>query len=983
MKRLFLLGCILSCGVAGAVIDCPDVLSFKETGYHENGWFDYLVGIHSGGDGALFDKMEKFLLSPLYPAPIRKVVLSVKATATAPKRYLRLWPLMNATEVGTNVLDCAVTSVEESGKFQFVSFDFDEALSVDAFRLSLDGSGSAGNWRIEKICVVYGEKTESEDEKLKEFANELPVPTNFRVVDFSKTSLTLAADAVDESAGYRFRISRLVGMPLTVMREDFDSVADSLKMSTGWTLTSENAKLSACTETDGISYVDKDGSLVVRALKIDKGSAESEPVQVEICSPELPEPVTGYSFVSKRASGNDTSNVVTVWGRVAGSETWQPFMSNAVPVSTSLTMTEGAVDSEDGIVQVKFVLSASSALTCRPCALDTLRVIYGGNEKREAVETGTEVFAEPSYSTNGLTTARYECQVQTVGSSYRDSSWSAPLVLDLCWADLTVSAPTGIVTSTSGGMLTVSWEPVVGADHYLVDIVSVDDPELFAVRSQKTSSVTLTLAVPAVGDYTVTVTAVAPGGRAKTASDEMTATVVLDELGEVTAEALDRTTIAAKWKPIPLAESYQAKLVRISGDTETLEYGWTAADRMIVLPEGWTSEVEWEGDSWSSSGAYYPRLPYTDCWIASPAYDRPITRLVCRYKCGTSSSAILENTRFKLEVADGDGRWTTLVETAVTTKLSELTRSFAAAQNIRRIRLTSCSTSKKSQGDVAIGKLSLTVGEETYVEADSQAATKGEVTFVGLDPSARYRVVVAPQPSESGTSSSTTVDLAHERFRMTGAIPLSTIRHGLYEESFDSLSGMDSDTETRKAELDWWQLFKGSGEVDKLLYTAGTNRTTGGVYVFGGNEGFPLLGTLATSSTGCSVGLAFRNDCGVPVDVTSLAFDTVQRNLKGKAATYALEVLVAANEAGIDAAGDWMPIPIPEVAPCLTEFPDGEAEYRQSLTVADTLPELRIPAGSVFLVRWRHEKLSGGPMMAIDNVRIEFHRNTGLSISVK
>ena len=60
MKRLFLLGCILSCGVAGAVIDCPDVLSFKETGYHENGWFDYLVGIHSGGDGALFDKMEKF-----------------------------------------------------------------------------------------------------------------------------------------------------------------------------------------------------------------------------------------------------------------------------------------------------------------------------------------------------------------------------------------------------------------------------------------------------------------------------------------------------------------------------------------------------------------------------------------------------------------------------------------------------------------------------------------------------------------------------------------------------------------------------------------------------------------------------------------------------------------------------------------------------------------------------------------------------------
>ena len=172
MKRLFLFCCIMSCGVVGAAIDCPDVLSFKETGYHENCWFDYQVGIHSDNDGVLFDRMDKFLLSPLYPAPIRKVVLRVRSTAMAPNRYLRLWPLMNAKEVGTNVLDRAVKSVDKKDEYQFVSFDFDEALSVDAFRLSLDGSGSAGNWRIAKICVVYGEKTESEDAELKAFAND-------------------------------------------------------------------------------------------------------------------------------------------------------------------------------------------------------------------------------------------------------------------------------------------------------------------------------------------------------------------------------------------------------------------------------------------------------------------------------------------------------------------------------------------------------------------------------------------------------------------------------------------------------------------------------------------------------------------------------------------------------------------------------------------------------------------------------------------
>ena len=972
----------MSCGVVGAAIDCPDVLSFKETGYHENRWFDYQVGIHSDNDGVLFDKMDKFLLSPLYPAPIRKVVLRVRATAMAPNRYLRLWPLMNAKEVGTNVLDRAVKSVDKKDEYQFVSFDFDEALSVDAFRLSLDGSGSAGNWRIAKICVVYGEKTESEDAELKAFANELPVPENFRVVDFSKTAMMVAADAVDESIGYRFRISRLTGIPRTVVREDFDSIADNLQMSLGWSLISENAKVTACTETTDKSYIDSKGSSVMRALKIARDELASGDVRVEITSPVVSDAVTGYSFVSKRSS-NESSNCVTVYGCKHGSEEWQA-LGGPFAMGTSMTTTEGTVDATLNIDRVRFVFTARSDSTCRPCALDTLRVMYGGNESREVVDAGTEVFAQPAYSTNDLTTARYECQVQAVGSSYRDSSWSAPLVLDLNWADLTVSAPTGIVTSAAEGMLTVSWDPVDGADHYLVDVVSVDDPELFAVRSLKATSVTLTLAVPSVGDYRVTVTAVAPGGRARAASDETTATVVLDKLGEVQAEALDRTTIAANWKTIPLAENYRAKLVKVTGDTETLEYGWTVEDKKIVLPEGWTSEREWGRDSWSSSsGTYCPRLPYTGCWIAGPAYSRPITKLVCRYKSGTSSVDTLTNTLFKLEVADGAGRWMTLAETAVTTKLSELVQSFTAAQDIRSVRLTSGSKSKKYQGDVAIGKLLLTLGEETHVEVGSQTVTKGEVTFGGLDPSARYRVVVVPQPSEGGASASTTVDLAHERFRTTGAIPLSTLSHGLYQESFDSLSGMASDTDTRKADLDWWQLFKGSGETDKLLYTAGTNRTTGGVYVFGESKDSPSLGTLAISSTGCSVGLAFRNDCGMPVDVTSLAFDTIQRNLKGKETTYALEVLVVANETGIDADGDWKPIPIPVVAPCLWEFPDGAPDYRQSVTVSDSLPNLKIPAGGVFLVRWRHEKMAGGPMMAIDNVRIEFRKITGFSVSVK
>lgn len=983
MKKILLCGFALSCLTSAATIDCPDVKTFNGTGYYAGGWFDYLVSVHSDGDALLFSDKTRYVVSPHYPRPIRKVVLSVYATQADPARYLRLLPYVNGHEMTTNQFDVAVRHLAVAEEYEFVTFDFDETQSVDAFRLSLDGVGSAGSWRVAKICVVYGTREADEDVRLKEFANELPMPEDPRVVDFTKTSLSLAATAVEEAVGYRFRISRLEGTPLSECREDFDSIADGLKMSDGWTLSCANAKVFACTESSGSTYVDKEGSSVMRALKIEKGNETSTPVRVEIISPRVPEVVKGYSFASKRSSG-DASNAVVVYGRKEGSVTWEQLDDAAFAIGTSMTTTEKGVDENEGIVQVKFVFVAEDPANCRPCALDTLRVIYGGNESRELVESGTEVLPSPAYTANGLETARYEYQVQAVGGRHRDSSWTPPQVLDLNWADLTVSAPTGIVTDAADGKLTVSWTPVDGADHYLVTVVSVDDPDQFALCNQKTAATTLTLAVPHVGDYAVTVTAVAPGGRATAASAETTGTVVLDELGDVTVEAVDRQTIVATWKTIPLAESYQAKLVRVSGNAETVEYGWQAEEKRILLPEGWSSHVEWEHDSWTSSSTSCPRLPYTGCWIASSDRGQPITKLVCRYKCGGSSAAVLDCTRMLVEVYEGSGGWKTLAETTVSTKLTELSQTFEASRDVRCVRLTCLSVSARTMGDVAIGKVALTYGAETHAEVDSVSVAKGEATFRGLDPKGRYRVVVAPQPSEGVTSSSTTIDLANERFRMTGAIPLGTLRHCLYEESFDCLSNVVADTQTRKCGLDWWQLFKGSGEVEKLLYTAGTARTTGGVYAFGGTEGAPMLGTLATSTLGCTVGLAFRNDGTTPIDVQAISFETVQRTLKGKTATYELEYLLTDGACGIDAEGDWQSLVIPETASCLDAFPNGD-DYRMSvsLTTGMGLPTLRIPAGGVFILRWQHKKLAGGPMMAIDDVRVEFRKSVGFCLLVK
>ena len=232
-------------------------------------------------------------------------------------------------------------------------------------------------------------------------------------------------------------------------------------------------------------------------------------------------------------------------------------------------------------------------------------------------------------------------------------------------------------------------------------------------------------------------------------------------------------------------------------------------------------------------------------------------------------------------------------------------------------------------------------------------------------------MVVTPQPSENSTSSSTTIDLATERFRETDAVSVQSLKGGLYEESFASLTSVTGDTETRKVALDHWQFFKGSGVTDKLLFTSGTSRTTGGVYAFADGADVSL-GTLATSTMGASVGLAFRNDGEAPVAVKGLSFDTIQRSFKSNEATYVLEWLVTDGATGIGTEGDWQAVEIPKTAPYVEAPPEGETRYRQSVTVTDGLPSQRIPVGGVLIFRWRHEKVSSGPMMAIDNVRIEF-----------
>lgn len=981
MKRLLLVAVVFMWGlVAESASDCPNFLDLVGTGYHTNNWYGMSLTVDSDGKYLQFNANEKFLLSPRYPAPIRKIVLNVGASADSPKRTMRIHPLFSGAEDTTEKPEWAIDGLVKNVFKPFV-FDFHPSENVDAVRICIDGS--SGSIYVNGILILYGDKEAGEDELLRQFAQQLPVPENLRASSFTSTSLTVAADAVGGGgvSGYRFVVDKLEGMPRTERRENFVSAP---ALSSGWTYGETNGvTLGQYVGTSSSSYPDNktasDGGVALKIVPDGKDDA-----LVEILSPFVAENITECSFVCK-ASSNGSSDQVRVFGRTGTDAAWAEI-GVATAVSSSKAYVTNAVPFADGIRQVKFEFAATLGSTAN-CGLDTLRIVYGGNETRMRVWEDEEPRTVPICELKNLAAnARYAFRAQAVAdpladSPCRDSSWTEEQVVDLSWATITVTPPADVDWESNGGKMTVRWTAVEGADHYLVTVAPTDDPDHPVVENAKATGTSLVVTIPAAGEYGVTVTAVSPGGLSVATAEAVIGEVGVGALASVTLKAVDRQVIEASWSKVALAESYQAKLVKVGGTAETIEYGWpTDGNGRCVAPDGWTVSEGWNdprcANTWTNGGVAYPALSYTGCALESDDRGQAITKVNCAYKCGNTSKSVLANTRLAVYATSFGGDWRLIEKVPVSGSLDSLKLSFKPEEDVRQIRLAAeKDLDFGSDANVRLGKLSIVYGEETRSEVESVRVTETKATFGNLDAKGKYVVTVVPQPSEGDALGATSpvVDLAAEIFRKTGAVPLSEVKDDLYVADFTGLATMTADFEARSVKLDYWQFGKGSGEPEKLLYTTGTNRTTGGVYAFCDKDRTPesfMLGTLATSTYGCSVGISFRNDTDGAFEVKSLAFDSVQRTFKSAKASYALEWLLTDGATGIDAEGEWQPLEIPETAPFVAGDSEATGEFRQSVAVTDGLPT-RIPVGSVLILRWRHEKGASGPAMAIDNVKLE------------
>ena len=984
VKRLWAVVSVLGVSLAvQAACDQPDVADFGGTGYHEGNWYSYQLDVVNKTN-LQFGSGSDFLLSPRYGAPIRKIVLSVMKVGSA-TRTLAVRPLFDGVESDESNAEWSVPNdqLDSSAACNFI-FDFSPDEKVDAFRI-VGGSGS-GSVNVSKLLVFYGDKDADEDAKLLELAQQLPTPQNLRIAELNSEShaLTLAVDLVDQATGYRFVLEHLTGLPRTEVCEDF---AGAPELSAGWTLgKTNNVKLTMAT---GTTYPDnKTANGDEAALFIQKGD-KAEQVKVEILSPEVGAAVTECSFMSKRAS-SDSSDRIMVYGRKRNAAEWDGI-GDGMDVSTSRVWTTNAVPAEADYCQIKFVFTADPS-TCRNCALDTLRVVYGGNEERTEVVSGGKVVSVPTCTFGGLEgDGRYAYRVQAVwqdggGTAYRDSSWTDEQRFEMAWASVSVEPPTGIDWDVDGNKMTVRWDAVAGADHYLVTVVLTDDPEHPVVQNAKAAGTSFAVTVPAAGEYSVQVTAVSPGGLKTAVSKRTVDEVGVGMLASVSLKAVERQSVEASWTKVPLAEGYQARLVRVGGTAETVEYGWpTDENGRCLLPAGWrASSAGWDDpeydNKWTSGGVSYPALTRTGWHLESGDCGKPITKVSCAYKCGSSSKAA--NTLLGVYAKAADGDWHRVDSLSTSTSLATFNVTFRPEDDVRQLRFAADGVQDFKDVNLCLGKLTLVYGEEERSVVESVRVTDTKVAFRNLDPNGRYEVVVVPLPSEGESLGATSkaVDLSQEKFRLTGAYPLSLAAGGRYDEDFQSLTTTParvsgSKVETRSLDLDYWQLNQGAGAAETATYSSKANLTTGGIYVLSDEaheaDSF-RLGTLATGSYGCTLGIALKNDTEQNLTVTNLSFKTVQRTFKAKTASYAFEWLVTDGATGVDAEGDWHPVDIAPTAPYVAGDAEATGEFVQTISIGETadLPG-KLQPGSVLILRWRHAKGASGPAMGIDDVKVE------------
>lgn len=304
------------------------------------------------------------------------------------------------------------------------------------------------------------------------------------------------------------------------------------------------------------------------------------------------------------------------------------------------------------------------------------------------------------------------------------------------------------------------------------------------------------------------------------------------------------------------------------------------------------------------------------------------------------------------------------------------------------------SASGKSQYRTILDEVTILKGYSEGVSEPDYTADKVAVegTAYAMESLASCEWTFAVEALDSAgaviSASTNTVDLANPPPRpVIDAVSLSEMRRRgrerIWSEDFSSFANVFP---KGKNTVDWlngttlahWQAYCGGEPVTVLKRNFGGNKQTG-LYAYwaaGEIEETYSLGTMMSGQADQYVyGLSFVNDTAFSVRKIAVGFDGMQFGFNNnEVQDMFCEYLVTNELASVAVDGDW------RICDSLTYRTTKDSESGLTsgvdMPVATALsaeiPDINVPAGSYFMIRWRRNAVSNSAAMAIDNVSVVF-----------
>ena len=232
------------------------------------------------------------------------------------------------------------------------------------------------------------------------------------------------------------------------------------------------------------------------------------------------------------------------------------------------------------------------------------------------------------------------------------------------------------------------------------------------------------------------------------------------------------------------------------------------------------------------------------------------------------------------------------------------------------------------------------------------------------------------------------IDLANpDQVAVLNACPLSALTSPAltYTQNFDSLAALTASTGDKEwlngTTLPYWQAYRGNDAVEKIAYNAGTG-SSGGLYALAtdASSSERALGGITTKSDPLTWGMAFTNDTGQAVTLSSVEYSAQQwgtRNAVSHNLTISYLVTDSLEWMG-EMTGAWTEV-------CSTAS-DGNNPAVPVMTDVRWEPAggVVIPSGQILHLKWKVELPASGSaaMMGIDDVRVTFSDSRGMVMRI-